>query len=116
MPKTRTFKFTDRALKGLPTPPEPDQLDYFDTAARGLGLRISYGGRRTFFCMYTSEGKRQRLGLGEFAPRRALGETASGGLSRHATQEGPEVGRATRADLGARRAAGPRRPARPRPD
>ena len=40
----RTFEFTDRALRGLPIPPKPQQLDYFDGNTRGLGLRISYGG------------------------------------------------------------------------
>ncbi len=63
----RTFEFTDRALKGLPIPPKPQQLDYFDSKARGLGLRISYGGRRSFFAMYSnSAGKRQRVSLGEY--------------------------------------------------
>ncbi len=63
----RTFEFTDRALKGLPIPPKPKQLDYFDAKARGLGLRISYGGRKSFFAMYSnSAGKRQRLILVEY--------------------------------------------------
>ncbi len=63
----RTFGFTDRALRGLPTPPKPQQLDYFDATTRGLGLRISYGGRRTFFLLYSDERKkRQRLSLGEY--------------------------------------------------
>ena len=67
MPKSRTFEFTDRALRGLPVPPKPDQLDYFDAKARGLGLRISYGGRRSFFVMYSNAaGKRQRVSLGEY--------------------------------------------------
>ena len=67
MPKSRTFEFTDRALKGLSIPPKPQQLDYFDSKARGLGLRISYGGRKSFFIMYSnSAGKRQRLSLGEY--------------------------------------------------
>jgi integrase len=67
MSKERTFEFTDRALKGLPIPPKPQQLDYFDAKARGLGLRISYGGRRSFFAMYSnSAGKRQRVSLGEY--------------------------------------------------
>ncbi len=67
MSSERTFEFTDRALKGLPIPPKPKQLDFFDTKARGLGLRISYGGRRTFFVMYSnSAGKRQRVSLGEY--------------------------------------------------
>ena len=63
----RTFEFKDRSLKGLPIPPKPQQLDYFDSKARGLGLRISYGGRKTFFAMYSnSAGKRQRVSLGEY--------------------------------------------------
>ena len=91
----RTFAFTDRALKGLPVPPKPKQLDYFDTNTRGLGLRVSYGGQRSFFLMYSSAvGKRQRKSLGTFgkledgrlslaaARRKAkatLGDVASGG-------------------------------------
>ena len=67
MAQERSFEFTDRALKGLPTPPKPKQLDYFDTGARGLGLRISYGGRKSFFAMYSNNaGKRQRVSLGEY--------------------------------------------------
>ena len=70
MSEKRTFEFTDRALKGLPVPPKPQQLDYFDSKARGLGLRISYGGRRPFFAMYSnSAGKRQRVSMGEYGRR-----------------------------------------------
>ncbi len=67
MTQERSFSFTDRALKGLPIPPKPKQLDYFDTGARGLGLRVSYGGRKSFFVMYSNAaGKRQRVSLGEY--------------------------------------------------
>ena len=67
MTQERSFEFTDRALKGLPIPPKPKQLDYFDAKARGLGLRVSYGGRKSFFAMYSNAaGKRQRVSLGEF--------------------------------------------------
>ncbi len=67
MSQNRTFEFTDRALKGLPIPPKPLQLDYFDGKARGLGLRVSYGGRKSFFAMYSNDaGKRQRVSLGEY--------------------------------------------------
>ncbi len=67
MAQERSFEFTDRALKALPIPPKPQQLDYFDAKARGLGLRISYGGRKSFFAMYSNDaGKRQRLSLGQF--------------------------------------------------
>lgn len=63
----RTFAFTDKGLKGLPTPPKPRQLDYFDTKIRGLGLRVSYGGRKSWFIMYSDpeSGKRQRAKLRE---------------------------------------------------
>ncbi len=67
MTQERSFSFTDKALKGLPRPPKPQQLDYFDTKVRGLGLRISYGGRKSFFAMYSNAaGKRQRVSLGEY--------------------------------------------------
>ena len=67
MTQERSFSFTDKALKGLPIPPKPQQLDYFDTGARGLGLRVSYGGRKSFFAMYSNAaGKRQRVSLGEY--------------------------------------------------
>ena len=32
----RTIEFTDRAVRGLPIPPKPQQLDYFDTKVSGL--------------------------------------------------------------------------------
>ena len=95
MTQIRSFDFTDRAMRGLPVPPKPNQLDYFDTNTRGLGLRVSYGGQRSFFLMYSSAvGKRQRKSLGPFgkledgrlslaaARRKAkatLGDVASGG-------------------------------------
>ena len=67
MTKKRTFEFTDRALKGLAIPPKPKQFDHFDSKVRGLGLRVSYGGRKSFFSMYVnSAGKRQRVSLGEY--------------------------------------------------
>jgi hypothetical protein len=66
MAQERTFEFTDRAVKGLPIPPKPRQLDYFDTKERGLGLRVSYGGKRSFFVLYGPASKRQRHTLGEY--------------------------------------------------
>ncbi len=67
MTKKRTFEFTDRALRGLEIPPKPKQFDHFDSKVRGLGLRVSYGGRKSFFAMYINrDGKRQRVSLGEY--------------------------------------------------
>ncbi len=67
MSEERTFEFTDRALRSLSIPPKPQQFDYIDAKARGLGLRISYGGRRSFFVRYSNaNGKRQRVSLGKY--------------------------------------------------
>ena len=63
---SRTFEFTDRVVKGLPIPPKPKQLDYFDTKVTGLGCRVSYGGKKSFFVLYGPASKRQRLTLGEY--------------------------------------------------
>ena len=63
----RTYNFSDRSIQVLPAPPKPQQLDYFDTKARGLGVRVSYGGRKSFFVMYSNRvGKRQRTSIGEY--------------------------------------------------
>ncbi len=69
MPKKteRTFNFTDQKVRTLPHPSKPQQLDYFDAKERGLGVRVSYGGRKSFFVMYSNAaGKRQRKSLGEY--------------------------------------------------
>ncbi len=66
MAQERSFSFTDKALKGLPIPPKPKQLDYFDTKVTGLGLRGSYGGRKSFFILYGPAKGRKRHGLGEY--------------------------------------------------
>jgi integrase len=63
----RTFEFNEQSIKALAIPPKPKQMDFFDTTVRGFGLRVSYGGRRCFFLMYSNgQGKRQRVTLGEF--------------------------------------------------
>jgi integrase len=62
----RTFEFLDRSIPRLPIPPKPKQHDYFDTKVRGLGLRVSYGGKKSFFIIYGPAAKRQRLTLDEY--------------------------------------------------
>ena len=66
MSEKRTFEFTNRALKGLSLPPKPQQHDYFDTKIHGLGLRVSYGGRKAFFVLYGPATKRQRHTLSPY--------------------------------------------------
>lgn len=45
-------------------PPPRNQIDYFDTEVSGLGLRVSAGGKKTWFLMYRHCGRRRRLTLG----------------------------------------------------
>jgi integrase len=44
--------------------PKNGQIDYFDTEVSGLGLRVSAGGKKTWFLMYRHCGRRRRLTLG----------------------------------------------------
>jgi integrase len=102
----RTFAFTDSSIRKLALPPKPEQLDFFDTVQSGLGLRVSYGGTKSFFVMYNVGRKRQRLGLGEYGrledgklplaiarrqARTRLGEVASG---KHPAEEARTARRA----------------------
>ena len=45
-------------------PPESGQIDYFDAELKGLGLRVSAGGTKTWFVMYRHCGRRRRLTIG----------------------------------------------------
>ncbi len=61
--------------------PERGQIDYWDTNLPGFGLRVSYGGRRTWIVMYRSGGRKRRLSLGTYpslqlAGARELAKTA----------------------------------------
>lgn len=77
---------TDRSLSRKP--PATGQLELFDTVVPGFGLRISYGGRRTFFVMTRIHGRQVRRTLGTTddltladardKARRAKGDAAAG--------------------------------------
>jgi Arm DNA-binding domain len=56
---------TDRRLASLK--PAAQQVDYFDRAFPGFGLRVSQLGRKSFFVMYrNNERKLVRMMLGRF--------------------------------------------------
>ena len=55
-----TANFTDIALKWYPAPKKAT-VTYWDTTTRGLGLRVSSGGARTFIVLIDS-GRRQKIG------------------------------------------------------
>ncbi|MCZ6609989.1 MAG: Arm DNA-binding domain-containing protein, partial [Alphaproteobacteria bacterium] len=59
------FPFSDRKIDSLKVPAE-GQIDHYDTRAQGLGIRLSYGGSKTWFVRYSHSGHRRRYGLGRF--------------------------------------------------
>ena len=67
--------FTAQWLKSL-QPPAEGQIDYFDSAGlgegRSFGLRVSYGGKMSWFVLYRRNGKLRRLTLDTPYPRLGL--------------------------------------------
>ena len=71
MPRLR---FTDKTVKNIKKP-NTGQIDYYDTSKSseaGFGLRVSYGGKKTWFIKYVHDGKQKRKSL-----RTADGATAT---------------------------------------
>src|SRR5687768_279011 len=83
MPK---LTFNDAALRAIQ--PGVNQANYWDTLERGLGMRVSPGGTKTFFIYYRHQGIQRRYTLGLYgrltlaaarrAARIALGDVAKG--------------------------------------
>lgn len=56
------YNLTQGAIKALPGPPAGRQnVIYFDATQRGLGLRISRGGKMAWIVSYTAHGRERRL-------------------------------------------------------
>ena len=47
-------------------PAASGRVDYFDTQAPNVGLRVAEGGRKTWFVMYRIHGRLRRLTLGTY--------------------------------------------------
>jgi integrase len=65
-PDARRIHFTDRTLRALKPPPRPKQIDFWDEALPGFGLRVSYNGRKSWVVLYRCNGVKGRLTLGRF--------------------------------------------------
>src|SRR5690349_18151014 len=65
MPK---ITFTETAVQRLKPPAKPLQTDYFQRLKPGITLllRVSYGGRKTWRCMYYVNGKARSALLGHY--------------------------------------------------
>lgn len=65
-----TFKFTARKLPPLP---KEGQLDYWDEALPGFGMRVSAGGTRAWIAMYRYNGVKRRMKIG-LCPEKGLAD------------------------------------------
>ncbi|MCZ6873821.1 MAG: Arm DNA-binding domain-containing protein [bacterium] len=86
MPKAT---FTARWVAGIQAP-ERGQLDYFDNKSPNLGLRVSYGGKKSWFVMYRYQGRLRRLTLGIYPHLRLADARSKGTTIRHAVAQGED--------------------------
>lgn len=71
--------FTDRAIAALKVP-RTGQADSYDARTPGLGIRVSYGGSKTWFLKYQTPDKRQRrTKLGKY-PEMSLADARTAAL------------------------------------
>ncbi len=62
MPSSRRFRFTDTAIKKLK--PEDNRVEYVDSSRKGLRLRITPTGTKTFIFRYRFNDRARLLTLG----------------------------------------------------
>jgi integrase len=61
------MKLTQRAIGALVCPPDRRDRLVFDDAQKGLVVRVTATGSKTFLCQYTSGGQKRRVPLGNCA-------------------------------------------------
>ena len=59
------IQFTDMKVKNLKLPTS-GQDTYFDKKSPGFGVRVSYGGTKSWFLKYVYNGKQRRINLGQY--------------------------------------------------
>jgi integrase len=82
------MKLTQTRIEGLKCPPEKRDMLVFDDEQRGLGVRVTASGRKTYLAQYSFHGQKRRLPLGSTsgvslakardAVRAILGDVARG--------------------------------------
>jgi hypothetical protein len=72
MPTNRRFNFTDTALKKIK--PEGQRVEYVDTSRKGLRLRMTATGTKSFVFRYKFNGRSRLRTLGEYSPTLSLEE------------------------------------------
>jgi len=59
------FNFTNLGIASLDFP-DKGQVDYFDAGTPGFGIRISYGGSKSWFVKYVHKGRQRRMTIGTY--------------------------------------------------
>ncbi|HEY6519984.1 MAG TPA: Arm DNA-binding domain-containing protein, partial [Roseiarcus sp.] len=82
------MKLTQRRIETVECPPEKKDILLFDDEQRGLGLRVTASGGKSYLAQYTFGGRKRRLPLGSCsaislagartAVRELLGKVATG--------------------------------------
>src|SRR5215831_8261770 len=81
--------FTARWVESI-KPSSSGRVDYFDTQAPNVGLRVSPEGRKTWFVMYRIHGRLRRLTLGTY-PALTLADARDKALkAKHDVAEGDD--------------------------
>ena len=75
------MKMTARSVAAL-KPPTEGQIDHFDETLPGFGMRLSYGGTRTWILLYRHNGLKRRMKIGTYPalPLAAAREKAQAAL------------------------------------
>ncbi|MEE8225396.1 MAG: integrase arm-type DNA-binding domain-containing protein, partial [Kiloniellales bacterium] len=60
-----SMKMTARSVGAL-KPPAEGQIDYFDKSLPGFGMRLSYGGTKTWILLYRYNGVKRRMKIGRY--------------------------------------------------
>ena len=65
------MKLSKRVVDGLKGPPKDSgktQILYYDSEIKGFGVRVTPGGKKTFFVRYRSGAKDRRMTIGPYGP------------------------------------------------
>ena len=92
MPKLSNRAFTQAQLNSLKTPAGVERMDRFDAHTRGLGIRVSANGNKTWFVMRRVNGTMTRASLGRY-PELGIGDArkrAAAMLAKMADGEQPK--------------------------
>jgi integrase len=72
------LKLTETQILNLECPPGRKDMLVFDEAQRGLAVRVTSAGSKTFLCQYTHAGQKRRIPLG--IPTLALARSAAAAI------------------------------------